>query len=103
MSAMASQLFGVSEPTIFGVLIRYNLKPLMVTVLTSGIGAAVLSIFRVAANSYGLAVLPSYLMYIYNFRDLIIYTIVSILTVILAFVLTNAFAIPKEVTKSIMR
>ena len=97
MSAMASQLFGVSEPTIFGVLIRYNLKPLMVTVLTSGIGAAVLSIFRVAANSYGLAVLPSYLMYIYNFRDLIIYTIVSILTVILAFVLTNAFAIPKEV------
>lgn len=97
MSAMAAQLFGVSEPTIFGVLIRYNLKPLLVTVFTSGIGAAVLSIFHVAANTYGLAVLPSYLMYIYNFRDLIIYTIVSIATVVLAFVLTNIFAIPEQV------
>ncbi|KRN32352.1 sucrose pts, eiibca [Weissella halotolerans DSM 20190] len=67
-----SQLFGVSEPTLFGVLIRYNLKPLMVTVLTSGLGAAVLSIFHVQANTYGLAVLPSYLMYIYNMRMLVI-------------------------------
>lgn len=96
-SAMASQLFGVSEPTIFGVLIRYNMKPLLVTVFTSGLGAAVLSIFNVAANTYGLAVLPSYLMYIYNFRCLIIYTIVSILTVVVAFVLTNLFAIPEQV------
>ena len=97
VSAMAAQLFGVSEPTIFGVLIRYNLKPLFVTVLSSGIGAAVLSIFKVAANTYGLAVLPSYLMYIYNFRDLLIYAIISVLTVILAFVLTNLFAIPEQV------
>lgn len=99
-SAMASQLFGVSEPTIFGVLIRYNLKPLFVTVFTSGLGAAVLSIFNVAANTYGLAVLPSYLMYIYNFRCLIIYTIVSIITVVVAFVLTNLFAIPEQVLHS---
>ena len=96
-SAMASQLFGVSEPTIFGVLIRYNLKPLLVTVITSGLGAAVLSIFNVAANTYGLAVLPSYLMYIYNFRCLIIYTIVSIVTIVVAFVLTNLFAVPDQV------
>ncbi|MCW8106717.1 glucose PTS transporter subunit IIA [Lactobacillus mulieris] len=96
-SAMASQLFGVSEPTIFGVLIRYNMRPLFVTVFTSGLGAAVLGIFNVAANTYGLAVLPSYLMYIYNFRCLIIYTIVSILTIVVAFILTNMFAIPKDV------
>jgi Phosphotransferase system IIA components len=56
-----------------------------------------LSIFKVAANSYGLAVVPSYLMYIYNARDLIIYTIVSLLTVVVAFVATNMFAIPKEI------
>lgn len=97
LSAIASQLFGVSEPTIFGVLIRYNLKPLIITVLSSGIGGAILSIFHVAANTYGLAVLPSYLMYIYNFRALAIYTIVSVLTIVLAFVLTNMFAIPKEI------
>jgi len=97
VGALSSQLFGVSEPTLFGILIRYNFKPLIVTVLTSGLGAAVLSIFKVAANSYGLAVVPSYLMYIYNARDLIIYTIVSILTVVVAFVATNMFAIPKEI------
>ncbi|MBM7616720.1 PTS system sucrose-specific IIC component [Weissella uvarum] len=92
-----SQIFGVSEPTLFGVLIRYNLKPLLVTVFTSGLGAAVLSIFKVKANTYGLAVLPSYLMYIYNGRMLIIYFIVSIATIAVAFVLTNLFAMPKEV------
>ncbi|MCZ3621700.1 PTS beta-glucoside transporter subunit IIBCA [Lactobacillus mulieris] len=96
-SAMASQLFGVSEPTIFGVLIRYNMRPLFVTVFTSGLGAAVLGMFNVAANTYGLAVLPSYLMYIYNFRYLVIYTIVSVLTIVVAFILTNMFAIPKDV------
>lgn len=93
-----SQLFGVSEPTLFGVLIRYNLKPLMVTVFTSGLGAAVLSIFHVQANTYGLAVLPSYLMYIYNMRMLVIYLIVSLATILVAFLLTNAFAMPKAVT-----
>lgn len=100
LSAIASQVFGVSEPTIFGVLIRYNIRPLIITMLSSGIGGAVLSIFHVAANTYGLAVLPSYLMYIYNFKFLAIYTVVSIATIVLAFVLTNMFAIPKEVMKA---
>jgi PTS system, glucose subfamily, IIA component len=36
-------------------------------------------------------------MYIYNARDLIIYTIVSLLTVVVAFVATNMFAIPKDI------
>lgn len=100
MGAFSSQLFGVSEPTLFGILIRYNFKPLIVTVVTSGLGAAVLSLLDVAANTYGLAVIPSYLMYIYNARDLIIYTIVSILTVVVAFIATNMFAIPKEILVS---
>lgn len=100
LSAIASQVFGVSEPTIFGVLIRYNIRPLIITMLSSGIGGAVLSIFHVAANTYGLAVLPSYLMYIYNFKFLAIYTVVSIATIVLSFVLTNMFAIPKEVMKA---
>lgn len=95
--AFMLKIFGVSEPTLFGVLIRYNLKTLFVTVFTSGLGAAVLSIFHVQANTYGLAVLPSYLMYIYNGRMLLVYFIVSVASVALAFVLTNMFAMPKEV------
>ncbi|VDG19542.1 PTS beta-glucoside transporter subunit EIIBCA [Lactobacillus pentosus] [Lactiplantibacillus mudanjiangensis] len=100
IGAFSSQLFGVSEPTLFGVLIRYNFKPLIITVLTSGLGAGVLSILSVAANSYGLAVVPSYLMYIYNVRNLLIYTIVSLLTIVVAFVATNMFAIPADILKS---
>lgn len=100
IGAFSSQLFGVSEPTLFGVLIRYNFKPLIVTVLTSGLGAGVLSILNVAANSYGLAVVPSYLMYIYNARDLLIYTVVSLLTIVVAFVATNMFAIPKDILQA---
>lgn len=95
--AFMLKIFGVSEPTLFGVLIRYNLKTLFVTVFTSGLGAAVLSIFHVQANTYGLAVLPSYLMYIYNRRMLLVYFIVLVASVALAFVLTNMFAMPKEV------
>ncbi|WEV57688.1 sucrose-specific PTS transporter subunit IIBC [Ligilactobacillus acidipiscis] len=97
LSAVMSQLFGVSEPTIFGVLIRYNLKPMIVTILVSGLGGAALSLFHVSANTYGLAVVPSYLMYIYNSHSLLVYTVVSLLTVVIAFIATWMFAIPKEI------
>lgn len=97
IGAMLSQIFGISEPVLFGVLIRYNFKPLYVMIFTSGIGAALLSIFNIQSNSYGLAVLPSYLMYIYNANQLLIYAVISIFCIALCFVLTSLFAIPKEV------
>lgn len=97
MGAMLSQLFGISEPVLFGILLRYNLKPLVMMLITSGLGAAILSIFTIQSNSYGLAVLPSYLMYIYDGHQLLIYAIVSIFAVACSFGLTYFFAIPEEV------
>lgn len=97
IGAMLSQLFGISEPVLFGILIRYNFKPLYTMILTSGIGAALLSMFHIQSNSYGLAVIPSYLMYIYSAHQLLFYTIISIGCVVLSFVLTTLFAIPKEI------
>ena len=99
IGAMLSQLFGISEPVLFGLLIRYKFKPLYVTLITSGVGAALLSIFNIQSNSYGLAVLPSYLMYIYEGNQLLFYTLISLGCVVLAFLLTCAFAIPKELTR----
>ena len=99
IGAMLSQLFGISEPALFGLLIRYKFKPLYVTLITSGVGAALLSIFNIQSNSYGLAVVPSYLMYIYEGHQLLFYTLISLGCVALAFLLTCAFAIPKELTK----
>lgn len=97
MGAMLSQLFGISEPVLFGIQLRYNLKPLIVMLISSGLGAAILSIFSIQSNSYGLAVLPSYLMYIYDGNQLLIYALVSILAMVCCFALTCLFAIPQEI------
>ncbi|MCC8126424.1 MAG: glucose PTS transporter subunit IIA [Clostridiales bacterium] len=97
IGAMLSQLFGISEPVLFGIQLRYNLRPLMIMLFTSGLGAAILSLLSIQSNSYGLAVLPSYLMYIYEWRQLIVYFMVSVFSVGLCFVLTCLFGIPKEV------
>lgn len=97
MGAFMSQLFGVSEPVLFGLHLRYNLKPLYMMLISSGLGAAILSIFHIQSNSYGLAVLPSYLMYIYNSHQLIVYFVVSVFSLVLCFFLTKLFAIPEEI------
>ncbi|CAM4136778.1 PTS sugar transporter subunit IIA [Streptococcus penaeicida] len=97
MGAFMSQLFGVSEPVLFGLHLRYNLKPLYMMLISSGFGAALLSLFHIQSNSYGLAVLPSYLMYIYDTYQVLIYFIVSLISMALCFVLTKLFAIPSEI------
>lgn len=96
VGAMLSQLFGISEPVLFGIQLRFNLKPLIIMCTTSGIGAALLSIFHIQSNSYGLAVLPSYLMYIYEGHQLLYYFLVSVFVVVLCFILTYLFGIPQE-------
>lgn len=70
---------------------------MIMMLLTSGTGAALLSILHIQSNSYGLAVLPSYLMYIYEWRQLLWYFVISLFSVAMCFVLTTLFAIPKEV------
>ena len=35
IGAMLSQLFGISEPVLFGIQLRYNLKPLIIMLFTS--------------------------------------------------------------------
>ena len=97
IGAMLSQLFGISEPVLFGIQLRYNLKPLIIMLFTSGLGAACLSLLNIQSNSYGLAVLPSYLMYIYNGRQFLWYLTISICSVALCFILTSLFGIPAEV------
>lgn len=97
IGAMLSQLFGISEPVLFGIQLRYNLRPLFMMLLTSGAGAALLSIFNIQSNSYGLAVIPSYLMYIYDGHQLLMYFLISVFSVVCCFLLTYFFAIPAEV------
>lgn len=99
IGAMLSQLFGISEPVLFGIQLRYNLKPLIIMCASSGLGAAILSIFHIQSNSYGLAVLPSYLMYIYDRHNLIVYLLTSISVVVFCFIVTCLFGVPQEAIK----
>ncbi len=96
IGAMLSQLFGISKPVLFGIQLRYNLRPLVIMLFSSGLGAAFLSILNIQSNSYGLAVLPSYLMYIYEGRQLLFYFLISLFSTALCFVLTLLFGVPKE-------
>lgn len=99
-SAGVTQLLGVSEPALFGVTIRYGMKPLGIMLACSALGGAVLSLLNVQANSYGLAVILSPLMYIYSSYQLVTYIVVGICIFILSFVLTYLFGVPKEVMMS---
>ena len=99
IGAMLSQLFGISEPVLFGIQLRYNLRPLVIMLFTSGLGAALLSVLGIQSNSYGLAVLPSYLMYIYKGNQLMWYFIISCVRCMLFF-LTCLFGIPQEVLEA---
>lgn len=97
LSAAITQLLGVSEPALFGVVMRYSMKPLYVMIACSALGGAILSLLNVQANSYGLAVVLSPLMYIYDWSQLVAYLVVSICILLLAFVITYFFAVPKAV------
>jgi sucrose PTS system EIIBCA or EIIBC component len=97
ISATLTQLLGVSEPALFGVVMRYSMKPLYVMIACSAFGGAILSILNIKANSYGLAVVLSPLMYIYEWNQLAVYVAVSILIFAAALIITYLFAVPKAV------
>ena len=96
ISATVTQMLGVSEPALFGVVMRTGMKAILVMLGSSAVGGMVLSLLGIQANSYGLAVLLSPLMYIYEPYQVITYMLVGIGTFVLAFALTNFFVIKKE-------
>lgn len=95
VSATITQMLGVSEPALFGVVMRTGMKAIMVMLASSAVGGMVLSLLGIQANSYGLAVLLSPLMYLYDPYQIVSYVLVGIATFILAFILTNLLVIKK--------
>lgn len=96
ISATVTQLLGVSEPALFGVVLRSGIKPLGIMLLCSSLGGGILALLHVKANSYGLAVILSPLMYIYDFSQLLTYVLIGVATLVLGFILTQIFGIPKD-------
>lgn len=100
ISATITQLLGVSEPALFGVVLRSGLKPLTIMLLASSLGGGILALLHIKANSYGLAVILSPLMYIYSLSQLLTYIIVGIFTFILAFLAAKVLCKTKEVREN---
>lgn len=91
ISATSTQLLGVSEPALFGVVMRQGTKAIAIMVASSALGGMILSLLKVQANSYGLAVLLSPLMYMYNPYQLVAYLSTGVFIFLLAFILTKIF------------
>lgn len=89
ISATATQLLGVSEPALFGIVMRSGIRAIAIMLASSALGGMVLSLLSIKANSYGLAVLLSPLMYIYERYQLVSYICVGIAVFIFAFTLTT--------------
>lgn len=96
ISATATQLLGVSEPALFGVVMRSGIRAIAVMITSSALGGMVLSLMSIKANSYGLAVLLSPLMYIYDRYQFISYIIVGVAVFIFAFIATVIFVNPHK-------
>ncbi|WP_342387848.1 PTS beta-glucoside transporter subunit IIBCA [Salinicoccus bachuensis] len=95
VSATITQLLGVSEPALFGVVLRSGMRALFVMLACSSLGGGILALLGIQANSYGLAVILSPLMYLYDFSQLLTYIIVGIATFALAFIATQFIGVPR--------
>ncbi|VUS27873.1 PTS transporter subunit EIIC [Klebsiella grimontii] len=99
ISATLTQLLGVSEPALFGIVMQSGLRAIMVMLASSALGGMVLSLLSIKANSYGLAVLLSPLMYLYDRYQFITYITVGIAVFIFAFIMTFIFVKTNKPTK----
>ncbi|WP_312740129.1 PTS transporter subunit EIIC [Cedecea neteri] len=88
ISATATQLLGVSEPALFGIVMQSGVRAIAVMLCSSALGGMVLSLLSIKANAYGLAVLLSPLMYLYDRYQFITYITVGVAVAAFAFICT---------------
>lgn len=88
ISATVTQLLGVSEPALFGIVMQSGMRAIAVMLCSSALGGMVLSLLSIKANSYGLAVLLSPLMYLYDRYQFVTYITVGVAVAAFAFVCT---------------
>lgn len=94
--ATLSAWLGITEPAIFGINIRYGIKPMVCGAIAAGITGLLVRIFNLQGTANGVTGIPGTLLYIYDSKQLIGYIIISIVTIILSFTITWFFGVPKE-------
>ena len=96
-SATASALLGIGEPALFGVILRYGLKPFILSCCVNGVAGMIAMLLGMQGSGNGITTIPGILLYIYSTNQLVMYILLAAATFASAFVLAWMFAVPKEV------
>ncbi len=99
-SATVSALLGIGEPALFGVILRYGMKPFLLSCSINGIAGMIAMLLGMKGTGNGITTIPGMLLYIYSPSQLIMYVILALSVFICAFCLCWFFAVPPEVMET---
>lgn len=99
-SATVSALLGIGEPALFGVILRYGMKPFLLSCSINGVAGMIAMLMGMKGTGNGITTIPGTLLYIYSPSQLAIYVILALATFATAFCLCWFFAVPPEVMEA---
>lgn len=99
-SATVSALLGIGEPALFGVILRYGMKPFMLSCSINGIAGMIAMLLGMKGTGNGITTIPGMLLYIYTPSQLAMYVMLAFATFVTAFCLCWFFAVPPEVMET---
>lgn len=99
-SATASALLGIGEPALFGVILRYGLKPFLLSCSINGIAGMIAMLLGMKGTGNGITTIPGMLLYIYSPTQILMYIVLAAEVFATAFSLTWMFAVPPEVMEA---
>lgn len=99
-SASASALLGIGEPALFGVILRYGLKPFLLSCSINGIAGMIAMLLGMKGTGNGITTVPGMLLYIYSPNQILMYIVLAAAVFATAFSLTWMFAVPPEVMEA---
>lgn len=95
-SATVSALLGIGEPALFGVILRYGMKPFLLSCSINGVAGMIAMLLGMKGTGNGITTIPGLLLYIYAPSQLMMYVTLAIATFAVAFGLCWFFAVPPE-------
>lgn len=99
-SATVSALLGIGEPALFGVILRYGMKPFLLSCSINGAAGMIAMLLGMQGTGNGITTIPGLLLYIYSPSQLMMYVVLALATFITAFSLCWFFAVPSEVMET---
>ena len=99
-SATVSALLGIGEPALFGVFLRYGMKPFLLSCSINGVAGMIAMLLGMKGTGNGITTIPGMLLYIYSPSQLIMYVILALSVFNTVFCLCWFFAVPPEVMET---